>query len=192
MEGKLEYPALFVFRNKKMNGNRFSVLAMDDEEVEIKKPIPMVAEPIKEKREWKMDDGKPAEVRKWNLEESKFERVRHTKKAFHRGYAFKEDRPPTRPMRGYSFKDDSPPPQDTKKPTTPEEFPKLSEYEQESHTPPYAPSDSPIVTLADRIKQAMEQKQLGTSEEEPEPTLEMFSVIPMKTNLSGSLKFTKD
>jgi hypothetical protein len=180
-----------MFINKKMNGNRFSLLAMDDEDVEVKKPIPIVAEPIKEKREWKMDDGKPAEVRKWNLEESKFERVRQTKKPFQRGYAFKEDRPPTRPMRGYSFKDESPPPQDTKKPTTPEEdFPKLSDYEYESHTPPYAPSDSPILTLASRIKQAMERQ--THTVEETEQTLEMFSVIPMKTNLSGSLKFTKD
>ncbi len=174
-----------------MSVNRFSILDLDEEEVEIQKPIPKVAEPVKEVREWKIDDSKPTEVRKWNLEESKFERVRH-KKPFHRGYAFKDDtRPSTRPMRGYSFKDDSPPPQDTKKPTTPEEFPSLCQ-EEESHTPPYPPSDSPIVTLADRIKQAMERRTLSQVEEEHQQTLEMYSVIPIKTNLTGSLKFTQD
>jgi hypothetical protein len=165
-----------------MSVNRFSILNLDDEEVEIQKPIPKVAEPVKEVREWKIDDSKPAEVRKWNLEESKFERVRR-KKPFHRGYAFKDDsRPPTRPMRGYSFKDESPPPEDTKKPSTPEE------QEEESHTPPYAPSNSPVQTLAERIKQSME-KQTQQVPEETSDTLEMYSVIPMKTQLSGSLTF---
>jgi hypothetical protein len=165
-----------------MSVNRFSILNLDDEEVEIQKPIPKVAEPVKEVREWKIDDSKPAEVRKWNLEESKFERVRR-KKPFHRGYAFKDDsRPPTRPMRGYSFKDESPPPEDTKKPSTPEE------QEEESYTPPYPPSNSPVQTLAERIKQSME-KQTQQVPEETSDTLEMYSVIPMKTQLSGSLTF---
>lgn len=180
-----------VFLVSIMSVNRFSILDLDDEEVEIQKPIPKVAEPVKEVREWKIDDSKPAEVRKWNLEESKFERVRR-KKQFHRGYAFKDDtRPPTRPMRGYSFKDDSPPPQDTKKPTTPEEFPSLSK-EEESHTPPYPPSNSPLQTLAQRIKQAMEHRNVSQAEEEHQQTLEMYSVIPIKTKLTGSLKFTQD
>ena len=171
-----------------MSVNRFSILDLDDEEVEIQKPIPKVAEPVKEVREWKIDDSKPADVRKWNLEESKFERVRR-KKQFHRGYAFKDDtRPPTRPMRGYSFKDDSPPPEDTKKPSTPvDEFPKLCE-EQESHTPPYRPSDSPVQTLAARIKHAMEQR-VQQVPQDASDTIEMYSVIPMKTQLSGSLTF---
>lgn len=180
-----------------MSVNRFSILALDDEEVEIHKPIPKVAEPVKQVREWNVDAGKPSEVRKWDLEESKFERIR-SRRPFHRGYAFKDDsRPPTRPMRGYGFKDDSPPAQDTKKPTTPEplvleDFPKLSEYEGPK-TPPYPPSDSPILTLADRIKDAIERTHSSTLEEEAtQETLNMYSVIPMKTNLSGSLKFTQD
>jgi hypothetical protein len=180
-----------------MSTNRFSILALDEEEVDLKRPTPILAEPIKEVREWKLDDGKPSEVRKWNLDESKFERVYH-KRPFHRGYAFKEDtRPPSsRSMHGYSFKDDSPPAQDTKKPTTPEpldlEFPKLSEY-QAPMTPPYGPCDIAIPTLAERIKHAMEEKHLSQREEINEgDTLEMYSVIPMKTNLSGSLKFTQD
>jgi len=165
-----------------MSVNRFSILDLDDEDVEIQKPIPKVAEPVKEVREWKIDDSKPTEVRKWNLEESKFERVRR-KKPFHRGYAFKDDmRPPTRPMRGYSFKDESPPPEDSKKPST------LDEQEEESHTPPYPPSNSPVQTLADRIKYSME-KQTQQIAEETSERLEMYSVIPMKTQLSGSLSF---
>jgi hypothetical protein len=178
-----------------MSVNRFSILALDDDEVE--KPVltPKLEEPIKEVRQWNIHIGAPAEVRKWNIDESKFVRTPQ-KRPFHRGYAFKDDsRPETRPMRGYSFKDDSPPAQDTKKPTTPEpleEFPKLSDYEG-TRTPPYPPSDSPILTFADRIKQAMEQKNLFQLEEEKEQQrLEMYSVIPMKTNLSGPLKFTND
>lgn len=178
-----------------MSVNRFSILALDDDEIE--KPVltPKLEEPIKEVRQWNLHEGAPAEVRKWRIDEPKFERSPQ-KRPFHRGYAFKDDsRPETRPMRGYSFKDDSPPAQDTKKPTTPEspeEFPKLSDYEGPM-TPPYPPSDSPILTFADRIKQAMEQKNLFQQEEEKEQQrLEMYSVIPMKTNLSGSLKFTND
>jgi hypothetical protein len=171
-----------------MSANRFSILDLDDEDIEIQKPIPKPAEPIMEVREWKRDTGKPAEVRKWNLEESKFEHMRK-RKPFHRGYAFKDDtRPATRPMRGYSFKDDSPPPEDTKKPITPEEFPKLCE-EDESHTPPYPHSNSPVQSLADRIRQAMERQTQPKQEEATQDTLEMYSVIPMKTRLSGSLTF---
>jgi hypothetical protein len=176
-----------------MSLNRFSILALDDEELEQPAPPPKPLEPIKEVRQWNLHEGAPTEVRKWHLDESKFERTRQ-KRPFHRGYAFKDDsRPETRPMRGYSFKDDSPPPeQDTKKPTTPEEFPKLSDYEG-PRTPPYAPSDSPILTFANRVKQAIEQNTMVQLEEEKEQQrLEMFSVIPMKTNLTGSLKFTKD
>jgi hypothetical protein len=85
-------------------------------------------------------------------------------------------------MRGYSFKDESPPPEDSKKPST------LEEQEEESHTPPYPPSNSPVQTLAERIKYSME-KQTQQIAEETSERLEMYSVIPMKTQLSGSLSF---
>lgn len=188
----------------RMSANRFSMLSMDDDEEEIKQEVkPVVQEVKKEVREWKLTETPQMETRQWNTDGVAFPKLRH-KRAFARGYAFRDDtRPPTKLIRGYGFKDDSPPVPETLKPTTPTpleiDFPKLSGYDgpktppypkmtPESHTPPYPPNEEPILTLAEKIKRAMEQHVSSMNVPEKETTIEMYTVIPIKTTLASDLQ----
>lgn len=66
-----------------------------------------------------------------------------------------------------------------------EQFPKLSDY-MRPQTPPYPPDDGDYPTLAERVKRSIE-KDDSFKPIEPVQTIEMMTVIPMRSTLIGKL-----
>lgn len=178
---------------------------MDDDDDIVDPVTQPVEEVVPEKIEVPAtkDDKNPKNIRQWNMEKRRFN------KPFARGYAFHDERKKQVfvPLKTYAFQDDetktplpslSPVPSanaEVKKTTTPVEpeievvsqvdFPKLSEYER-PRSPPYPPDDREYPTLAERLKRAIE-KEASFVPVDRVPTMEMVSVIPVRTKFSSNL-----
>lgn len=210
-ERNLPFPCLI--RYPMSSQNRFAILDLDSESIPesppiveqppISIPIPFpvaVPVPLPAKKDavrvWDFKEETLSEKREWNLET----RSKKKHSPFSR-YAFREEeRPKLTVPRSYAFRDDSPPPETQKTtspaspqhppshtitPPPPEEFPKLSDYER-PQSPPYPPDDGWYPTLAERVRLAMERKELQEKMGETK-VISMDTTIPIQTRLFKKL-----
>ena len=198
--------------------NRFAMLNLDDSDEESMKeviaeqppvsvPLPIMTSGRDHLRTWNLKDGRPSEVRDWNVDTGTH---RHRRGGLFSRYAFKDDMKPKvvgdRPPRQYAFREDSPPPESLKPvtpnapatppyygtppppPALPEEFPALSDY-QRPQTPPYPPDDGWYPSLAERVKIAMEKQEIQdkSAAAAERRVINMDSVIPISTVLAKNI-----
>jgi hypothetical protein len=201
--------------------NRFALLNMDDDDLEkeqemvqqvqgaVTVPVPVpIEETTKPVRHWHLNEGRPDNVREWNIDRTKppkrngpfsryaFRDDEKSRPYIPRKYAFHDESPPPESIKPVSpiptmtvvppplFSNSVTPPPDDLKITNQEDFPKLSDYMRPT-TPPYPPDDGWYPTLAERIKKAMEnQEEVKSSEKK---VINMDTVIPMPTRLAQTL-----
>lgn len=184
--------------------NRFSLLYVDDDSSDLEEEVKVEPAPapqaenskVDQFRQWNLHEGRPENVREWNLEKPKS----HKNYGPFSRYAFRDEEKPKGLPRKYAFRDDSPPPESVKpgSPTSPlkqalsspEEFPALSDYVRPT-TPTCPPDDGWYPTLVERIKKAMEDRseseKTSAEKTQDKKTIHMDSLIPMQTHIPGNL-----